>query len=1172
MPFGRPLPPRAIQQLARMTKRSHATASKACFLLEIYGGLQRRWDPQPRFPHTSCLFCLVPPGSSPVPLLLETPGEMYEYVSTPLDWWRADAHCQQHFAQLPSEAQSGELASLGRKLPSHQVQGGVWLDGEEAFLQKPRRRRSHPALVLAFQDKTDTKFAKVRASFPALPALSACAHVQWDPGAAEVSTVFSYAVPAFINEFQLRGFVDEEGFVRFAVILHGHHSPYLPVFRADGRWHHFCVTWQEHGGAWAVFADGKRRAAATGLLASRAIGGRGTFIIGQDQDSLGGTFKKKESFSGNLTGLHLWRRVLSRGQVEGVRSCVPVVEGLLFAWDSSILEVEPSLLQATVQLTCPGPVEECRVFTPTRGGPADASCSQERPFLCRYKKDLYFQLKERQSRSVPPLAARVNTLANATVIPESVFQAEVQAINISAASDYLGVVEAVLSEVEPPQLDAAALLGVYQLLKKVSDVEADTPEQLPALEQLGQSFVQVAGILLEEENAEEWAEIKPITGGPMKLVENIDRMASNLHQLLSADRPKVSIQSKNVGVEVRRVELSTLAAGSAAYMMRAQHQDTPDQIEVPAEEVERLRVRGLHQVTVTNTWYRYGSLQRLLTADRAVSEDAAVSDGGMRYLSTQVGSSLISSTLVSDYEEVSTAVRYRLRHRAQRLLAAANPPCASCGCPQAFPDQLAEPVCAFWNFSRSPEGAGGWSTTGCGALASHADIMLCACNHTTNFAVLLQLYEVQVRRQPPGASPRMPPSKLSPCPEQRSAEEEATLKTLTFVGCGVSFCALIVTLVLFLAIGVPKSERTTVHKNLIFALAAAEALLMCSELAKTNQGVCFAVTAFLHLFFMAAFAWMLVEGLLLWSKVVAVNMSEDRRMRFYYVTGWGLPVVIVGVTLATSFNKYVADNHCWLNVQTDIIWAFVGPVLFVLMVNTVVLFRVVMVTVSSARRRSRMLTPNSSLEKQIGTQVWATARPVLVLLPVLGLTWVCGILVHFSINWAYVFIVLNSLQGLYIFLVYAIYNSEGQTPVVLDFQVRSAIQRMKEKKKALSFMNCSHPINYLSSPRNTSWERDKFNPSTPENTASPSSEKDAVAKNVNSKGNFGTKIPMGLALIMSPERPAVQLTAFKSSAFVIVYEGGRSPPYEVQEWKHKTVEERGVPSWLASPPPPPERE
>lgn len=34
---------------------------------------------------------------------------------------------------------------------------------------------------------------------------------------------------------------------------------------------------------------------------------------------------------------------------------------------------------------------------------------------------------------------------------------------------------------------------------------------------------------------------------------------------------------------------------------------------------------------------------------------------------------------------------------------------------------------------------------------------------------------------------------------------------------------------------VPKSERTTVHKNLILALAAGEALLMFSELAKSNQ-------------------------------------------------------------------------------------------------------------------------------------------------------------------------------------------------------------------------------------------------------------------------------------------------------------------------------------------------
>ena len=59
------------------------------------------------------------------------------------------------------------------------------------------------------------------------------------------------------------------------------------------------------------------------------------------------------------------------------------------------------------------------------------------------------------------------------------------------------------------------------------------------------------------------------------------------------------------------------------------------------------------------------------------------------------------------------------------------------------------------------------------------------------------------------------------------------------------------------------------------------------------QLACFLVTALLHLFFMASFSWMLVEGLLLWSKVVSVNISEDHRMKLYYVTGWGKLFVVL---------------------------------------------------------------------------------------------------------------------------------------------------------------------------------------------------------------------------------------------------------------------------------------
>ncbi|KAJ7405973.1 adhesion G protein-coupled receptor D2 [Willisornis vidua] len=885
----------------------------------------------------------TPEGFAPV--TIETSGHTYEYVATALDWWHADRYCEQHFAQLLFEPQDSEQDSFSKLLQSHHIRGSVWLKERDGVLHKPKRRRGHTVPVLVFRDKTNTKYVKVLSEFPALPAVTACAHLQWDTRTQEIATIFSYAVPAFINEFQLRGFVDEEGFVRFALIVHGHHSPYLPVFRADGQWHHFCVTWQQENGTWAIYADGKRRAAASGLCAAgpsapQAIYGQGTFIIGQDQDSLGGTFKAKESFSGNITDLHIWQKVLSMEQIEKVRSCWVIEQDRVFGWSLNTLELESTIQTVSTQLLCP---------------------------------DAFWQLKRAQLESSHSLVGRVNTLAARTVIPDSVFTSDVQDMNLSMALSALDVLATVLREGEMSVLEPSDLLAVLQLLKQVSDMEVQEGDELEMLEQLAQYFMEVTELVLEEQNIGTWSSVSQVIRGPMAVVELCDRMVSLLVPLLTAERTKITIQHGNIGMEVRQLELSGQELSGEAYVVQTPEKGRQDFIEVPAEEMQRLKTRGLRRVTVKNLWFGYGALQRCLSGSAVSWDVAAASDRGHKYVSTTVGTAVISSTLLGDYQEISTSVRYHLQHRAQDL-----------------PDTLVWPICAFWNFSLS----------------------------------------------------------------------------------------------------VPKSERTTVHKNLIFALAAGEALLMFSELAKSNQVLCFMVTAFLHLFFMAAFSWMLVEGLLLWSKVVAVNMSEDRRMKFYYVTGWGLPVLIVGVTLASSFNKYVAQNHCWLNAQSNIIWAFVGPVLFILAVNTFVLLRVVMVTVASARRRSKMLTPSSSLESQIGVQIWATAKPVLVLLPVLGLTWVCGILVHLSIIWAYVFIVLNSLQGLYIFLVYAIYNSE----------VRNAIQRMKDKKKALSFTNCSRPINYLSSPRNTtSWETGKLSPAAESALPGPV-QRDPPVKNITNRG------------------------------------------------------------------------
>ncbi|XP_075690689.1 adhesion G protein-coupled receptor D2 [Rhinoderma darwinii] len=998
-------------------------------------------------------FIGVVQGSNTPHNFIETHQAVYEYVNKAHVYGQAEKYCEYKFASLLSETKVGNL-----------VQFPIWL-------QKEKKTELQPLTALVFEHRTDTKYAKLLAQIPSFHEVTVCAHIQWSNTSKDFETVFSYAVKNLTNEFQLRGMSDEDGFVRFATMIHGHHSGYFSMFSNDGQWHHICVTWQRRNETMTLYADGEWKTSSK-LTASQDIIMGGIFIIGQDQDSYGGTFKEQESFSGNITGLNVWAKVLSQDQIQKVSLCNKLEQDIVFGWSTHKLEIEPTLKKIAVTSVCSGDSAKCRILQNHDGDTNYTTCWAELPFVCYHKKEVYNLLQNTKTVSgAQTFASRVNMIANRSVISEDLLTSDITQFNAPEALACLQAIEKGL-EMEESSLSSVDVLGVIQFLKEVADVDVHSSSK-EELEELSHHFVMVTGELLEQHDPEVWSEVNPIIKGPMAIIQTVEKMACKFVQLLSDEKIEVFIHHKNIEISVSQVDLN-----ADRHIYKVHTTERVDEIEVLGEDLKKIIEEGQTEVTVMNTWSSLNSFQHSFgdQSQNFIHGDTSISDGGYKHVGTYLGSSVISSTVIAGEKEISTSVQYYLWHK--------EIPGGS--------DQLKRnPVCVFWDFSIQPENGGGWSTAGCHIKNMFPDATICFCNHTTNFAVLLQIYDVQ-----------------------RSTEEEWILRTLTFIGCGVSLCALLVTFIIFLVVGVPKSERTTVHKNLIFALAAAETLLMFSETAKSNKVACVTVTACLHLFFMAAFAWMLVEGLLLWSKVVAVNMSEDKRMKFYYITGWGLPVIIVSVTLATSFNKYLADSHCWLNVHSDIIWAFVGPVLFILTVNTFVLFRVVMVTISSARRRSKMLTPNCSLEKQIGIQVWATAKPIIVLLPVLGLTWLCGVLVHISVIWAYIFIFLNAFQGLYIFLVYAIYNSE----------VRNAIQRMKEKKKALSFTNCSQPTNYLSSPRNTTSDIGKPNVIPPKSSLS-----EVPTKNTANKGHVVTKHPVNIYSILSTDNTAVELTSFKAS-------------------------------------------
>lgn len=442
-----------------------------------------------------------------------------------------------------------------------------------------------------------------------------------------------------------------------------------------------------------------------------------------------------------------------------------------------------------------------------------------------------------------------------------------------------------------------------------------------------------------------------------------------------------------------------------------------DELLIPDTELQRIHALGCKEVMLIHTYY--SRLSEVLSEEQEFLLSSQVERKSV--LPGQLTSAVISASVrdTSKRQTISVGVEYTLSS------------------PHMYSQRIS-PVCAFWNFSLMFNHSTSWSSDGCWVISTSSGVTSCLCNHTTNFAILMNYQG-----------------------SKWSLQEELILTKLTFIGCGASLCALVVTLMLFTVLDIPKSDRTSIHKNLFIALICAQVILLCSGSAIHNKVACTLVAALLHLFFMAAFSWMLVEGLLLWSKVVAVNLSEDRHMKYYYLIGWGLPVLIVTITLASASGKYSADGYCWLSVQNGIIWGFAGPVIFIIMVNLMVLTRVVVITISTAKRRSIMLAMGTSPVEQAYEQMRAAVKAILVLLPILGLTWLCGVLVPFSIVMAYIFVILNSLQGLFIFLIYGVYNTE----------VRSTVNRIKERRKALNFSNCasSRPSSSVTSSRPVSF-------------------------------------------------------------------------------------------------------
>ncbi|XP_072041399.1 adhesion G-protein coupled receptor D1-like [Amphiura filiformis] len=158
----------------------------------------------------------------------------------------------------------------------------------------------------------------------------------------------------------------------------------------------------------------------------------------------------------------------------------------------------------------------------------------------------------------------------------------------------------------------------------------------------------------------------------------------------------------------------------------------------------------------------------------------------------------------------------------------------------------------------------------------------------------------------------------------------------------------------------------------------------------------------LHYLWLVVFMWMLMEGVHLFLKVnPSINWSI--KLPICMPIAWGIPSIIAFTTLGAGISNYGENGICWLPLTNGLIYAFAGPVILITMVNVILLVIIL----------HKFLGLKTNQDKSEKERIKAGVRAMLILTPLLGVTWIFGVLQLDQISgivFSYFFDIANGLQ------------------------------------------------------------------------------------------------------------------------------------------------------------------
>ncbi|XP_039370609.1 adhesion G protein-coupled receptor E3-like [Mauremys reevesii] len=446
------------------------------------------------------------------------------------------------------------------------------------------------------------------------------------------------------------------------------------------------------------------------------------------------------------------------------------------------------------------------------------------------------------------------------------------------------------------------------------------------------------------------------------LLHSVER-AALATALRSPERTTQNVTTESLAIQTQLVT-GDCSQHSEVFMLRA-HEETMD---VHCATVTGAATQGLGAAAFIS----YSTLDSIISA-RRLSEGNLPAGGKLEksHLNSRVVSGAIGDGRPIN---LSSPANFTLRHRQAKK-------------------EEEEALCVYWKVVAE---SGSWSPDGCTAVHTNSTHTTCSCDHLSSFAVL------------------MAPTTVT---------ESYPLTIITYLGLTLSLPCLFLAILTFLLCRSIRNVSTSLHLQLCLCLFLADLLFLTTVTRPGSQVACAVIAGLLHYLFLACFSWMFLEGLHLfltiWNLQVVNYTSASRfKKRFMYPFGYGFPALVVAISAVVNPGGYGTSKHCWLSLDRGFHWSFLGPVCAIILIN-ITFFALILWIL-----RNRLSSLNADVSTLRDHRL-LTFKAIAQLF-ILGCTWSLGLLQvgPAAAVMAYLFTIVNSLQGAFIFLVHCLLNRQ----------------------------------------------------------------------------------------------------------------------------------------------------